>query len=150
MQETVETVEVDECTVIGDVLDLAATCVAWLDFVKQRTALLHALLFDELAARNDDVLTVEVDLDDLKVICLTDILIEVLRRLNVDLRRRHKGINANADDETALNHGADATLNYRSFFTVFDDFLPVLLLLCFVEGDNRVAFFIFEFFEKDF
>ena len=150
MQETIKTIEVNEGTVISDVLDLSTTRIAWLDFVKQRTALLHTLLFDELATRNDDVLTVEVDLDDLKVICLADILIEVLRRLNVDLRRRHKGINADADDETAFNLGADATLNDRAFFTVFDDFFPVLLLLCFVEGDNRVAFFIFEFFEKDF
>ena len=150
MQETIKTIEVNEGTVISDVLDLSTTCVAWLDFVKQSAALLHTLLFDELTTRNDYILAVQVDLDDFKVICLTDILIEVLRWLNVDLRSRHEGINADADDEAALNFGANTTLDDRTLFTVFDDLFPVFLLLCFVEGNNRVAFFIFEFFEKDF
>ena len=85
MEETVEAVEINEGTVISDVLDLTTAGIAWLDILEERTAFLHALLFDELAAGHDDVLAVEVDFDDLKVVGLANVLVEVLGRLHIDL-----------------------------------------------------------------
>ena len=41
-------------------------------------------------------------------------------------------------------------MNDRTLFAVLDDFLPVLLLLGFVVGDNRVTFFVLKLFEENF
>jgi hypothetical protein len=151
VKEAVETVEVNEGTIIGDVFDLATTGVARLDILKQLTALLHTLLFNELATRETTMfLRSRLILMTLKVVGLANVLIEILRRLHIDLRRRHEGIDTDAHDQAALNFGANTTLNDRAFFTVLDDLLPVLLLLGLVERDNRVTFLVFELFEKDF
>ena len=109
MKETVEAVEVNKGTIIGDVLDLAAACIAWLNILEERTAFLHALLFDEFAAGNDDVFSVEIDLDDLKVVSLSNVLIQILRWLHINLRGRHKGIDADTYDQATLDFGAHAT-----------------------------------------
>ena len=103
MKETIKAVEVNKGTVIGDVLDLATTCITWLDILEERTPLLYALLFDELTAGNDDILTIKIYLDDFKVVSLSNVLIEILRWLYINLRRRHKGIDTDTYDQATLN-----------------------------------------------
>ena len=66
------------------------------------------------------------------------------------MRGRHEGVDADADDQAALNFGANATWDDGTFNAVLNDLFPVLLLLSFVVGDNRVTFFIFKLFEVDF
>ena len=64
------------------------TRVADLDGFEEVLALLAALLLDELAAAEDDVLAVVVDLDDLEVVGVADELLEIFRGDDVDLRSR--------------------------------------------------------------
>ena len=70
--------------------------------------------------------------------------------MHVNLRCRHKGIDANTDDQATLNFRTYTTGDDGTFFTVLNDLFPVLLLLSFIVRDNRVTLFIFELFEKDF
>ena len=109
MEETVKPVEVNKGTIIGDVLDLAAACIAWHNILEERTAFLYALLFDEFAAGNDDILAVEIDLNDFKVVGLSNVLIEILRWLYINLRGRHKGIDTDTYDQATLNLRAHTT-----------------------------------------
>jgi stress response protein SCP2 len=88
VKETVETVEIHEGTVIGDVFDLTTALVARLDFLQKRAAFLDALLLDQFAAGNHNIFAVEVDLNNLEVVGLTYVLVEILGRLNIDLRSR--------------------------------------------------------------
>ena len=122
---------------------------AGFDFGEEGAALFVALLFDELAAGNDDVLAVEIDFQDLEVIRLADVLVEVLRRLDVDLRRRQKRVDAHRDDETAFDFRLDAAGTNRAFLAFGDDRFPVLLLLRLVVGNDGRAVAVFGFFEID-
>ena len=151
VQQAVHAVEVDERTEIGDVLD-RCPCGCWPGWIVSRSSrrLLRALLLDEFAAGENDVLPVEVDLEDLEVVGLADVLVEILRGLDVDVRSRQERVDADADDQAALDLGLDATGDDRAFLTLGEDVFPVLLLLGLVEGDNRIAFPVFELFEKDF
>jgi hypothetical protein len=109
VEKAVEAVEVDKGTVVGDVLDGTATNIARLDLLEKIAALFEALLFDQFTAGNDNVLPVRVNLEDFKVIGLANILVQVLGRLDVDLRSRKEGIDANIDDQTPLDLGLDPT-----------------------------------------
>ena len=70
-------------------------------------ALLVAFLLDQFAARQHDVLPLLVDFDDLEFVAVADELREVLRRDDVNLRRRQKRLDADVDDQAALDDGLD-------------------------------------------
>ena len=144
VEEAVHAVEVDERAEVGDVLDHALADLAGLDGVKEGAALLRALLLDELAAGEDDVLPLEVDLEDLEVVGLAHVLVEVLGGLDVDVRRRHEGIDADRDDETALDLGLDAAGGDGALGELGEDVVPVLLLFGLVVGQHRRAGLVLE------
>ncbi len=139
MQQAIHAIQVDKCTEIGDVLDHAAAHLAGSNLVEKITPLVRALLFDQLSAGEDDILPVQVDLEDLEVIGLTDVLIEILGRLDVDVRRRKESINANADDQTSLDLRFDPTGDNRTLLALEQDILPILLLFSPVEGQDRIG-----------
>jgi hypothetical protein len=85
VEQAVHAVEVDEGAEVGEVLHVAADDVADLGRVEEMLALLRALLLDELAPGEDDVLAVVVDLDDLEIVGVADVDAEVFRRDDVDL-----------------------------------------------------------------
>ena len=109
-----------------------------------------ALFLDELTTGEDDVLAVQVDLEDLEIVGLPDVLIEVLRRLDVDVRRRQEGVHADADDEAALDLGLHPSGDHRAFGTFLENVVPVFLLLGQIVGDDRVAVPVLEFLKDDF
>ena len=149
VQEAVEAVEIDERAVVGDVLHNAPAYVAGLDFGEQVAALFGALLLNELAAGDDDVLALRVDFDDFEIVGLADVLVEILGRLHVDLGSGQEGVHADADDEPALDFALDSAGEDGAFLAVGEDFLPVLFLLGLVVGYYGIAFAVLEFFEKN-
>jgi hypothetical protein len=148
VKETVHAVEVDERTEVGDVLDHALADLTGLDGVEELATLLAALLLDELAAGEDDVLAQLVDLDDLKVVGLADVLIQVLGRLDVHVRGRDEGIDTDGDDEAALDLGLDATGGDGALGELGEDVIPVLLLLGLVVGEDRIALLVFDLLDQ--
>ena len=85
VQQAIDAAQVDEHTEVGDVLDDTRADLAFLELGEQLRLLLLALFFDELAARNDDVHALLVDLDDAGLDLLTDPLTNVTRAADVDL-----------------------------------------------------------------
>jgi hypothetical protein len=148
VEQAVHAVEVDERTEVGDVLDHALADLAGLDRLEEVAALLGALLLDELAAGEHDVLALDVDLEDLEIVGLADVLVEILGGLDVDVRRRHEGIDADRDNETALDLGLHAAGGHGAFRELCQDVIPVLLLLGLVEGDDRVAVLVLELLDE--
>ena len=65
VQQAVDAAEVDERAEVGDVLDDALADLARLDLGEQLLLQLVALVFDQLAAADDDVAARLVDLEDL-------------------------------------------------------------------------------------
>jgi hypothetical protein len=74
VQQAVQAVEIDERTEVGDVLDRAFADVARNHLAEQLPAALVALLLDQLAARQNDVLAILVDLNDFEVVVVTDVI----------------------------------------------------------------------------
>jgi hypothetical protein len=128
VEQAVHAVEVDERTEVGEVLDRAADRCADLDRLEEALTLLAPLLLDELAAAEDDVLPVVVDLDDLKVVGVADELLEIFRRDDVDLRAGEESLDADVDGETAFDHGLDLAFDESVALEDLDDLLPVLAI----------------------
>ncbi len=150
VEEAIHAVQIDERAEIGDVLDDALADLPRLDALQQVAPLLVALFLDQLAPGQHDILPVEVDLEDFEIVGLPDVLIEVLRRLDVDVRRRQEGIHADADDEAALDLGLHPSGDHGAFGAFLENVVPVLLLLRQVVGDDRVAVPVLEFLQDDF
>ncbi len=85
VDETVNTAEVNEYTIVGDVLDCSFENLAFFEFADDFALLLLKLSLKESLVRNDYIAEFLVDLDDLEVHCLVNICIVILDRTDVDL-----------------------------------------------------------------
>src|SRR6185436_983192 len=136
VEQAVHAIEVDERAEVGDVFDDALADLAGLDAVEEIATLAGALFLDELAAGENDVLPLDVNFENLEVVGLPHVLVEILGGLDVDVRRRHEGIDADRDDEAALDLGLDAAGGHGALGKLRENVVPVFLLLGLVEGKD--------------
>jgi hypothetical protein len=94
VQQAIDATEVDEGTVIGDVLDHALDDAAFLEGRQQRIALFANAGFENGTARNNHVVALAVELDDLEFVGLAFVRRGVLDRTHVDQRTRQEGADA--------------------------------------------------------
>ncbi len=85
MDETVNTAEVDEYAVVGDVLDSTLKYLTLLELADDFALLGLDFSLDERLVRNDDVAEFLIDLDNLEVHSRVNELVVVTDRLDVDL-----------------------------------------------------------------
>ena len=149
MEQAVDAVEVNERAEIGDVLDRAFADVAGRHFGEQLGAFFVALLLDQLAAGEDDVLAVLVDFDDLEFVGVADELLEIFRGGDVNLRRGQKGLDADVDDQAAFDDRFDFAVDAAAFVADGEDVVPVLFELRFFVGEDDGAFLVFELLDED-
>ncbi len=130
VQQTVESIEIDEHTEIGDVLRVAQAYLARLDR-RQQLALLHAQTFlDQLATRHDDVAALFVDLKNLEIKFLANEIVGVVHRRGIDLGARQEGVHAiHVHDQAALDAGHDQPLDNSTFLAGSQNLVPLDLLL---------------------
>src|SRR5262249_44536989 len=105
MEQTVDTVEVDEGAEIRDVLDRALADIARGHFGQQFLTSFGPFLLDEFAAGKDDVLPLLIDFDDLEIVSIAHVLGEILGGDDVNLRGGEKRFNADVDEQTAFDDG---------------------------------------------
>ncbi len=148
VEQAVEAVQINERAEIGDVLDRALADVAGHHFGEQLGAFLVALGLDEFAAREDDVLALLVDLDDLEFVAVADERLEIFRRGHVNLRRRQKRLDADVDDQAALDDGFDLAHDAAAFVADREDAVPVFLELRLFVREDDGAFLVFEFLDR--
>ncbi len=91
MQQTVDAAEVNERTVIGDVLDDAFDNLAFFEVLNDFRTLLGTGLFQNGTARNDDVAATLVHLEDFEGLRVVHQRGNVADRTDVDLRARQEG-----------------------------------------------------------
>ena len=148
VQQTVDAGQVDERAEVGQVLDGAVDHVADLDAFEEELALGVALGLDQFAAREDDVLAVVVDLDDLEIVRVADEAVEVLRRGDVDLAAGKERLDTDVDHEAAFDDALDLALDEAVAVEHADDLLPVLAVQGFLTGEDDHALVVFEAFEQ--
>ena len=95
VQQSIDTVEVDEGAEIGDVLDCALANISGSHFGQKLLTPFGALLLDELTARENDVLSFLVYFNDFKIVSVAHVLRQVLGRGHIDLRCGQKRFHPN-------------------------------------------------------
>src|SRR5438477_5317257 len=104
VQQAIDATEVDERTVIGDVLDHAVDHLTLFEVLHQLLALLGAGLFQHRAARHHDVAAAAIHLEDLERLRVVHQGCNVADRADVDLRARQEGHSTiEVDGKTALD-----------------------------------------------
>ena len=112
VQQTIDTAQVDECAVVGDVLDDTLDDGTFLEVFEQCLTLFTLAGFQHGAARNNDVVALAVELDDLEFEFLAFERGGVLDRTGVDQRARQEGADAvGHDGQTALDLASDDALD---------------------------------------
>src|SRR3984957_16472114 len=151
VQQAVDAAEIDERTVIGDVLDDAVDDLTFFEILHQFLALLGAGLFQHGAARHDDVAAATIHLEDLERLLVGLQWRHVADRPDVDLRARQEGHCAvEIDGEAALDLVEDDALD---LFVVLERLLklaPALLAARLVARQHGFTKGIFDAFEIDF
>src|SRR4029079_14311372 len=104
VQQTVDAAEINERTVIRDVLDHAVDDLTLFEVLHQFLALLGAGLFENRAARHHDVAAAAIQLEDLERLRVVHQRRDVADRADVDLRTREEGNGTvEVDGEAALD-----------------------------------------------
>src|SRR3990167_5498935 len=150
VQQAVDAAQVDERTVVGDVLDDAFADFTLLQLRHQFGALLGAGFFQDGATRDDDVAARTVHLQDGEGLFLAHQRADVADRADVDLRARQEGRGAAEVDGEAALHAADDGAHHR-FVLLIDAFetRPGLFAAGLVAADDRFAHGVFDALEED-
>src|SRR3954468_5066587 len=111
VDEAVDSVEADKRAEVDDVQDLALDDEPRLQPVEDLLALLLALLLQDRAAAQDDVVARAVELDDLRLDLRAHVLVEVGHAADVDQRRGQEAAHAEVDDQATLDHLDDGALD---------------------------------------
>src|SRR6185369_13807722 len=97
VEQAVDAAEVDERTVLGEVLDDTLDDLAFLEALERRLLECGALLLEQHAARQHDVAALLVELDDLELEVLVEERVEVANGAQVHLRAGQERLDATAD-----------------------------------------------------
>src|SRR5439155_26047393 len=135
VQEAVDAAQVDEGAELGDVLDDALADLARLDLGQQLLLHLLALVFQELAAGDDDVAAGLVDLEDLALDGAVDVVADVRRAADVHLAGRQEHVDADVDQQPALDLAGDHAADDVALLVLAEDVLPLLLPLGLAVGE---------------
>src|SRR5690606_5655484 len=109
VQQAVDAAQVDERAVVGEVLDHALEHGALDQLLHQRLTLLGVLALDDGTARDDHVVALAVELDELELEFLALEVHRVADRAHVDQRARQERADVlDVDGEAALDLAADA------------------------------------------
>jgi hypothetical protein len=109
VHEAVHAAEVDERTEVDDRRDDALADLALVQVVEERGARLGLRLLEQGAAREDDVVAVLVELEDLGLDLLAEVRREVADAAQLDERRGQEAAQADVDDEATLDDLDDLT-----------------------------------------
>ena len=139
VDQPVDAVEVDERAEVDDVGNLALDDLTGLEIAEDLLADLLALLLEDGAAREDDVVARAVELDHLALERLALELIEVVDAADVDQRRGQEAADAEVEDESALDDLDDAALDRLAGLGRSLDLAPGLLEAGALLGEDQPA-----------
>ena len=148
-KQAVDAAQVDERAEVGDVLDRALADLTDRDLLEQLLFLGFARDLDQFAAADDDVAAALVDLQDHALDLLIDVIGDVGRPADIDLAGRQEDVDADIDQEPALDLARDAALDDVSFVVAGDDHLPGSHPMRLLAGQDDLAGLVFHPLEQD-
>jgi hypothetical protein len=124
VEEAVDAAEVDEGTVVSDVLHRALEDDALLEHLERLRLELRPLALQHRAPRHDHVAARAVELQDREAPALADVAIEVAGGAQIGVRAREERGDADVDLEAALHLADDGTLDRALRFEGAFDVAP--------------------------
>ncbi len=150
MQQTVDTAQVNERTVVGDVLDDTLDDRAFFQVFQQGLAIGTLRRFQHSAAGNHHVVALAIQLDDLEFHGLVFVRCGVLDRTCIHQRTGQECADAvHHGSQTALDLAADVTLNDAAFFHRLFQIDPGSQTLGLLARQARFAVAVFQRFDSD-
>src|SRR5690606_11648383 len=149
VQQTVDTAQIHERTVVGEVLDDTFDFHSLLQFFQQRFALCTVFCFQNGTTGNDNVVALGVELDDFEFQLFTFEVSRVTYGANVYQRARQECANGfDINVETTLDLVVDDAFDhFRRFESLFQT-LPGLGALGFFTGQTGFTETVFEGFQR--
>jgi hypothetical protein len=145
VQQAVDAAQVHERTVVGDVLDHALDHSTFVQGFEQLLAFFAHAGLKHCAARQNDVVALAVELDDLEFECLAFVRRGVLDRTQVDQRAGQEGADAiGHDGKTALDLAGDGAVDHFAGFQGLLELQPGRQALGAVTRQDGVAVAVFE------
>ena len=145
VEQAVYAAEVDERTVIGDVLDHTFSHLTFGELVDQLAALFGAGFFKYGTARNNDVAAAAIHLEDLEGLGHVHQRSDVAHRSDVDLRAGQECYGAvEVDGEAALDAAEDTTFDALAFAKFVLELVPGGFAACAVAAEHCFAVSVFD------
>ena len=140
VQQAVYTAQINERTIFGDVLDHAVDALTFGQVADNFGALLCTGFFEDRAARNNDVATAAVHLQDLERLLETHQRASVAHRADVHLRARQERHSATQiDGETTFDAAKDCAFDAGVVCICFFQAVPGFFAAGHFAADNRFA-----------
>ena len=143
MKETIDASQVDEHTVVRDVLDYAVEDHALFEPGQGVCFLGGELLLENRLPRQDNVVPAPIHTDDFELELQSAERFQVLDRLDVDQGARQKGTDTDIDSQATLDPVDDPTMDDVACLVTLFDIRPDLHPLGLLLGEQDVAFRIF-------
>ena len=151
VEQAVDAAEVNERTIIGDVLDGAFDDLAFFQVQDQARTLLSARFFEDGAARHDDIAPAAIHLEDLERLRQVHQRADVAHGADIDLRtRKERHGAAQVDGEAALDAAKDDAFDARFLVEFFFQAVPGGFAAGAVAGQHGFAIGVFDAVDIDF
>ncbi len=150
-RQTIDAAEIDERTVIGDVLDNAFNDLTLFEVLDDLGTLFGTALFKNGTARYNDVAAALVHLEDFEGLRVVHQRGNVADRTDVDLRARQEGYGAvEIDGETTLDLIEDHTIDAFAAVELLFETDPAFFAACFFTRQNCFAEGVFDALDVNF
>lgn len=151
VQETVNAAEVDERTVIGDVLDDAFNDLTFFKVLDDFRTLFRTAFFKNGTARDNDVAAALVHLEDFKRLREVHEWGDVADRTDIDLAARQEGNSTiEVDGETTLDLIEDDTIDALAIGKLLLELDPAFFAACFFARQDSFAQSVFDTLDVNF
>ena len=151
VQQPVDSAEVDERTVLGEVLDDALDHLSLFELVEGLLFQLGPLLLQQDPAGQHDVAALLVELDDLEPMGLADECVQVAHRPQIHLRPGQESLHAapDCDRQATLHPRADSPVNQFVALAGCGDLIPDLESIRLLLGDDAETMGVFATVQED-
>ena len=139
VNQAVDPTEVNEGTKVNDGGHDTAANLTLLEGVQEVGANLRLGLLEPCAARQNNVVTVLIQLDDLGLDLTTDVRSKIANATHFNEGCGEEATQADIKDQAALDDLNDGTGNNAVFFLDLLDLSPCALVLCTLLGQEQAA-----------
>ena len=148
VEQAIHSIQIDERAEVSEIFYRALHLVADLHAFHEFLSLFAPLLLDQFAPAEHDVFAVVVDLDDLEIVGVTDELLQIFRRNDIDLRCRQKCLDADVHHKPAFHDRFHLAFDQAVAVKNTRDLVPILAIRGFFLRENDHAFVVFQSLEE--